>query len=126
MSLYDHTFKWGLNYKFDSYWGKAPRPSKAPRPPKKVIAPGRFSLGEGGHGGLAFSRCSCRRAWLFLAPIGCTVVIPPLALRTCQTASGEVDVIPAAAVTTIPKLRFSPGNRRARSVGASACRLQAV
>jgi hypothetical protein len=99
-----------------------PRPSKAPRPPKKVIAPGRFSLGEGGHGGLAFSRCSCRRAWLFLAPIGCTVV----ALRTCQTASGEVDVIPAAAVTTIPKLRFSPANRRARSVGASACRLQAV
>jgi hypothetical protein len=43
VSLYDHTFKWfkwGLNYKFDSYWGKAPRPSKAPRPPKKVIAPG--------------------------------------------------------------------------------------
>ena len=39
MSLYDYTFKWGLNYKFDSYWGKAPRPSKAPRPPKKVIAP---------------------------------------------------------------------------------------
>jgi hypothetical protein len=38
VSLYDHTFKWGLNYKFDSYWGKAPRPSKAPtqegdRPP---------------------------------------------------------------------------------------------
>ena len=33
---------------------------------------------------------------------------------------------PAAAVTTIPKLRFSPGNRRARSVGASACHLQAV
>jgi hypothetical protein len=23
VSLYDHTFKWGLNYKFDSYWGKA-------------------------------------------------------------------------------------------------------
>jgi hypothetical protein len=37
--LYDHNFKLGLNYKFDSYWGKAPRPSKAPRPPKKVIAP---------------------------------------------------------------------------------------
>ena len=46
MSLYDHTFKWGLNYKFDSYWGKAPRQSKAPRPPKKVIAPGPLFLAK--------------------------------------------------------------------------------
>ena len=24
VSLYDHTFKWGLNYKFDWFGGKAP------------------------------------------------------------------------------------------------------
>ena len=52
VSLYDHTFKWGLNYKFDSYWGKAPRPSKAPTQ-EGDRPPARFSLGEGGHGGLA-------------------------------------------------------------------------
>jgi hypothetical protein len=47
------------------------------------------------------------------------MILEQLGVADVATQRIEIDVIPAAAVTTITKLRFSPGNRRARSVGAS-------